>query len=116
MQCTGWPRCPGTQILFLSSGGLGPKLLDIKIYQIFMVPKPTQSRLFNYHANYEHELANVATGGGSGSLQRREGVEVETQSGNTESWRCHCRALPRPHRLSRRSGCPVPCGGGGFAQ
>ena len=46
MQCTGWPRCPKAQILFLSAGALRPQVLDSKIYQIFMVPKPVPSRLF----------------------------------------------------------------------
>src|ERR1017187_9752502 len=44
MQCTGCPRCPSLQNLSRLRGGLGIAGLT-KIYQIFMVPKPTHLRL-----------------------------------------------------------------------
>src|SRR5579871_6088060 len=61
---------------------------------------------------YEYELPNVGAACSFGCLWDTEGVEVETQSGNSESWGRHRRALPWAHRVPRRSGSALPpCGG-----
>src|SRR6202011_5466536 len=84
-----------------SSVSQNTDFLTTKNLRTFYASETTRASSIYYDAIYEYRRANMAAAGESGCLWNEQGAAVETQFRNPQSWRCHDRALSRPHRLSR---------------